>query len=332
MVIYMDSNRIKAIQMSINEFFISDDSFVQMLCNNLNILYKMADALISNLPEYKNDEGIKIDKTLIIEKTPLEVFEIVSDFYKKFNIDFDINKIIKDGTLDMIYSGYENFLKGSCFYENGKILIDVCSHDLITDSIILVHEISHYRNRDDKGRLTTSELLTETVAYAEEFVFIDYLYNNGYAYDANSFKNLMYNLCVKLAKEMKAVYKFGVLYKEMSSITIGNYEYYFGDSLEYNEEIETIDKYMKSGASPVKDTKYIVAFILATHLYQEYKKNASFINNIEALHSTINNKDLFSCLELMNLSDLGNKDFELLVESLQKTKLELEDINTRKLF
>ena len=66
--------------------------------------------------------------------------------------------------------------------------INVYNNTLITDSIIWVHEISHYRNQPPLFRGEVNDILTELLAFTYELIYTDYLEQIGYEEEGKTFK------------------------------------------------------------------------------------------------------------------------------------------------
>lgn len=313
--------RLSEIELLANDFFVSTNPSKEVIADNLDFYYLLADMLYNNLPKFENDEGYKFNPRTFAKKTPLENFEIIQSFYKMLGIDFNINELINDGTIDLDYKEYESIFYGSCYLRNGKRLIDCCNNGLVTDSISWVHELSHIRNLSNKGRTVTSDLLTESIASTEELIYLDYLGQIGYGYEAAIIRKYLYNVVSKLAKEMRIVFKIGLLYRELSSLSKDSYQFYYGNVDSYDEEMAVVDKYIKRSGNPKKDAEYIMAYALSNYMYFEYKKDPSFLRNIEDLHKMVNEHLILTCLQAINLGDLSEPYIEKISLALRKITL-----------
>ncbi len=302
--------RLKEIECLVNDFFISKDSANQLVINNVEDYYTLAVILKVCFQTFQKEEEFDFKSKNIAKSNLFKNIEIVSGFYKEYNINFDIDEIIKDGTIEFLNCEPLRPMYGKSYYENEKRLIDSCNNGLVTDSVTLMHEICHFRNQPLKGRYLTSFTLTETVSYAEEFVFFDYLSKIGYEYESDVYKAKLFNISYKLAVDMCAIYKFAMLFQTLGSLSKESYQFYFRESSNYEQELKIVDDFIKNKEHPTIASKYIMAVALGLFMYNEYKNNEEFMTNIENLHTMINNERIIDCFKSMNLGSLEADDLE----------------------
>ena len=101
------------------------------------------------------------------------------NYFDKHKINFNIFDEIKDGNLIL-----ENNIKeenkylgtrqdGVSNYDEtkNKVVAKVIVSNTVFDSLVIVHELTHNRNKPIGNRNLTSDLLTESISYANEFIF-----------------------------------------------------------------------------------------------------------------------------------------------------------------
>lgn len=310
--------RIKEIESLANEFFISENALTHLVANNLFLFYKLSEILCTNLSYFEKDEEYEIKPRTFAKKTPLENIEIIKDFYKECGIDIDVDKLIEDGTIDFLFSDFDYISKGRNYYgSNGEKLINSCNNGIITDAVVLVHELSHYRNQTSGGRFIASEMLTETLAYFDELQFLDYLKRNGYEYEAESFRKYLYHICYKLARDMCSVLRIGLLYSDLSSLSKDSYELYFGSTENYQSDLEQADACLKQGLYPQNGVLYVLGYALSTYLYYENINNPEMFSEIQKMHTLLETHSLPFCFQMMGLHNFDEKDYENITRSLK---------------
>ena len=80
------------------------------------------------------------------------------------------------------------FMISSIIFALAFFFILLYNNTLKTDSIIWVHEISHYRNQPPLFRGEVNDTLTELLAFTYEFIYTDYLEQIGYEEEGKKFK------------------------------------------------------------------------------------------------------------------------------------------------
>lgn len=324
-----------------------------LLFDNLKIFWKLIHFIHSLIEDYSENNCEKIDWYKISKVSLLEEEKIIDPFYEKLNINFKLNDIIEDGTLEIHTRTIEELIEskkrhisvnGINQYQGEHKTIEIYNNGLITDSITLVHEISHYRNQSDEGRTQINNLFTEALAFAEELIYIDYLRGLGYGYEAYSFQYMTILTFYHIICDSYPLIKICLLYYELGAISKENYKLYYKDDSDYDiilsdfKEIMTANeaKYKNLGKELLEDKEqlsnfnkemrntlwYVLAAPLSIYMYEKYKNNNNYIDNIKKLNDTImnnniNNKTVVECLNVIGISNYDE-------ESLDKIKLSFE--------
>ncbi len=324
----------------INDYLVITNAEQSEIYHNIDLFYDLSLLLEIGLPEYFN-EPINYNK--ITNISFFDKIELIQNFYKKIEVNFDLDKYINDGTIDFIYYDYINnnedsekvkypFGNGKCYYETSKRLVDSSNNGLITDVPLVIHELSHFRNQPNSGRNEISQLLTESVAYAEELICIDYLLDLGYEEDMNIWKKYLFTFFYNQAKHSRLIYKIILVHKELGNISEENYEYYFKTKDEYESTIKYVSRYVsrlveENDFQLYDESSYVMGAILGIYMYIQYKKDKSFFKNIVELHQRINDSDASVCFKVIGLKDLGDEDKAKLNNALNEIKLELNEID-----
>ena len=230
----------------LKSFFDIEYNKNKLLFSNLGNIYSLITFLSNNI---ENLDMKTPDLSCGARKDLMEKLKLIEGFYKSMKIDFNIEDIVKNGTFNIIstnnpdeatfseiYSGNNNYIITEEFYTdsktNQKIItykeyhktINVYNNDLVTDSIIWVHEISHYRNQPSIKRGEVNDILTELVAFTEELIYIDYLKRVGYEEEANMFAVAAYNNFYYFLTRSYYIIRIVLLYYSLGEISKESYK------------------------------------------------------------------------------------------------------------
>lgn len=320
---------IKQLEDLMNSFFVSKKQMYNLIGDNLCLFWRLSELIIKSLEKIENlKDSLNIEITLS-KMTPLENIEIVKEYYKLHSINFDIDRLVDDGTIDFVYNDNALNLMGRCYVRNNKSLIDTYNNGVLLDSVILVHELSHFRNH---SRNVTRDLLTEALAFGEELQFVDFLKDKGYLEDVYYYKRNIYKIFYDIAVVVLPVYKMLLLYSEFSSLDKESYKMCFENDINYLNELKAIEQFAQKQLTSFLDYSwYILAVTLGSYIYFKYKdkKYYEVINN---LHYLINNGNVLDFLNAIGLSDFGDNDREEIANSLSHivNEINIVDIKTLK--
>lgn len=312
------------IEKEINEFlknlFNTSYNENKIFLNNLKNIYILISFLYNNLEKLDIDTK---DLRNTTRKDYVEKTQLINDFYKSLGINFKVNDIEKNGTLNILETnepidatsqltyGNNNYI----FYErrsfnfktkedniisrNYHKAINVYNNGLLIDSIIWVHEISHYKNQPKEKRHEVNDILTELIAYTEELLYIDYLENIGYEEEAKIFKIMEYQNLYSILNFSYYIIKITLLYYLLGSVNKENYLLLYKEDKSYNKALELFNK----GKNDIRLCYHYSIAIISLYNYIEYKKDKSFLANLKRLNKEIMNYNisLENALKIINL-------------------------------
>lgn len=275
--------------------------------------------------EYVDIEPLDIRNDLKNDVCSAEV--LIDNFYKSINDSFRFNDVISNGTFDIIKTNspnntldYELSFGNNNYKTNNNNVhktINVYNNGLITDTIIWVHELSHYRNQPSEKRGEVNDILTELLAFTEEFLYIDYLENNGYKSTAINYKiieynNLLYNIC----NSYYAV-RIYLLYYLLGEVSRDNYIYLYGNDGNYEKSLEAFISEKEKQQTAIFRMLYYSVGLMSLYNYVEYKKNNVFLNRIEMLNKAIlnNSISLNDALDMINIR-LDKESLDKILENI----------------
>lgn len=292
----------------------------KIFLNNLKNIYILISFLYNNLEKLDIDTK---DLRNTTRKDYVEKTQLINDFYKSLGINFKVNDIEKNGTLNILETnepidatsqltyGNNNYI----FYErrsfnfktkedniisrNYHKAINVYNNGLLIDSIIWVHEISHYKNQPKEKRHEVNDILTELIAYTEELLYIDYLENIGYEEEAKIFKIMEYQNLYNILNFSYYIIKITLLYYLLGSVNKENYLLLYKEDKSYNKALELFNK----GKNDIRLCYHYSIAIISLYNYIEYKKDKSFLANLKRLNKEIMNYNisLENALKIINL-------------------------------
>lgn len=335
-------NNEQSANLFLKEFYDENYNDNILLFDNMQNIYNLIVFLYYNMQEldieYPNlREG---QRTSVVE-----VEKIIDDFYKNLGIDFKFNEIIKDGTFNIIRTTYpkkanirelthgnNNYYVITEYFEDPKTkekiiiyegihkTINVYNNTLITDSIIWVHEISHYRNQPPLFRGEVNDILTELLAFTYELIYTDYLEQIEYEEEGKTFKIEVYKNLHTFIKKGYYIVRIFLLYFLLGEVSQENYKFLYKEDKDYEYALKSFD--IEIIRRKDKNFIFTILFysvgIISIYNYVEYKKNPKFLEKIEKLNQELMNNKI-SLEDALKIIDIK---FEQ--ESLDKV---LEDIN-----
>ena len=311
------------IEKEINEFlknlFNTSYNENKIFLNNLKNIYILISFLYNNLEKLDIDTK---DLRNTTRKDYVEKTQLINDFYKSLGINFKVNDIEKNGTLNILETnepidatsqltyGNNNYIfyeRRSFNFKTKEVIttcrnyhksINVYNNDLLTDSIIWVHEISHYKNQPEEKRHEVNDILTELIAYTEELLYIDYLKNIGYEEETKIFKINEYQTFYNILNSSYYIIRIILLYYLLGSVSKENYLLLYKEDKNYNKALELFNK----RKNDIRLCYHYSIAIISLYNYIEYKKDKSFLEKIKRLNKEImTDISLEDALKIINL-------------------------------
>ena len=332
-------NNEQSVNSFLKEFYDENYNDNILLFDNMQNIYNLIAFLYYNMQELDVEEQNlrQGQRTSIVE-----VEKIIDDFYKNIGIDFKFNEIIKDGTFNIIrtnnpkeasnyelYTGNNNYYVITEYFEDHKTkekiiiyegihkTINVYNNTLITDSIIWVHEISHYKNQPPEKRDGVNDILTELLSFTEELIYADYLEQIGYAKEVNMFKIEEYKNLHNFIKIGYYIVKIALLYFLLGEVSKENYKLLYKEDKNYDDILKKFNTEINNNKKIIFTVLFYGIGLMSIYNYIEYKKDPSFLEKIKKL-----NKEIMKDISLEDA--LKIIDIKLDQESLNKI---LKNIN-----
>lgn len=291
----------------------------KIFLNNLKNIYILIFFLYNNLEKLDIETKDLRNST---RKDYIEKTQLINDFYKSIGINFKVNDIEKNGTINILETnepkdatsqltyGYNNYVlcEERSFDPKTKEVITTCrnyhksinvyNNDLLTDSIIWVHEISHYKNQPEEKRHEVNDILTELIAYTEELLYIDYLENIGYEEEAKIFKINEYQTFYNILNSSYYIIRIILLYYLLGSVNKVNYLLLYKEDKSYNKALVLFN----GAKNSIRFFYQYSIAVISLYNYIEYKKDTNFLENIKRLNKEImTDISLEDVLKIINL-------------------------------
>lgn len=299
----------------LNRFFINiDDNII----NNLIYFMYIGEVLLREIRKLNIDIKIldRYSKNMDICNIQ-DIFEFVSRYNNKFNVDLDLNKLIDDGVIAFNSLKYEKLvnnrrdeyldLNGRCFNDGNSIIVE--NYGSLSDAVTLIHELSHYKDIPNKYN-GTRFWFTEALAITEELIAIDEL-NDFNLKVYNFYDRLLY--IKKCLKNITGVLPIMIVYQNFSDIEKDSYSKIFNKDLYeldmikflnyvnyYLEKNKKFNLKLDVFKQLITELKYVIGFVVAINLYKKYKLDNNYMEEIQHLHKLINEISIYDFLKKLN--------------------------------
>lgn len=316
------NEREKEINEFLNKFFLHYHPRRPLLFENIKGIYTLISYLNDNMEPLELED---IDFREVKEATLEEKINLIEDFYKSIEVPFDFNKIIQNGTFEIIRTNplydilnYE-LIRGSNNYYGEYKSIEVYNNGLLTDSIIWIHEISHYRNQTEDGRGQVNSLLTELLAFTESFIYVDYLENQGYKKEAIAFKISEYKNFYNIIKAAYLSVRIYLLYFLLGEISKENYKYLYKEDESYEKALNVFENLKEQAQDKIFTIIWYSIGAISMYNYEKYKEDNNYIEKLKELNDKIESMTLEEVLKIMDIK-LDRESLSKIHEAINKFK------------
>ena len=314
--------KVKELNHKLNDYIIKNDLEYNNIFQNIWLFYTMTRELNETLKEFSKISNVK-DTVKNSKRYDInEKIELIKKFYIQYNINIDIDKLIEDGTIEFIESDIDEnpfYYNGKSFKENGHKLIKVSNNGTIADVPIIIHELGHYRNQLDNKSTSIREIFTESLARIDELLFLDYLSQYGYEDEIRKFKIYLLQCSANNAYYSTPVLKMFLLFDELGDISFDSYKMYFKDTKKYEQELKMFEEEINRKDFYLDNyVKYVFDTYISSYLFLKFKENNKFLENINTLHELVKTNNMFDCLKLIGLNNLGEEDRKILLDYVKE--------------
>lgn len=308
----LSCEELNKIQEVVNDGVTRTQHEVPVIASLFGLLYNICNDIMQYLYFYSAKNYDMNIRSLNKSNIPFNI-ELIQKFYKENNISFDIEKYIREGniTIENIKPKditLNSIMCGKSLYSDGKNKIEIQNNSLVADSATWIHELSHFRDQPDHERNEISHLFTESIAYTEELIYLDYLEKKGYKKEAKLIKNLIFTSAYNYATLATSIFKVCNLLDSTGALTEENYRLYYAD-MNYYEHLSRIDYSIKNDFFEIfRASISMMGYYLSLYMYENHKEDHKFMESIQELHDDINKYDMDKCLEHIDLKHIEGYD------------------------
>lgn len=339
----MDEKKIieKSANSFLKSFFELTYNDNKILFDNIQNIYILISFLYNNM-QYLDVEtqDFRYGKRIKFK----EATKLIEEFYKSINIHFEFDKIIKDKTFNIIKTNApEEATFHELTYGNNKYIladdrstkiakrkINVYNNGLLTDSIIWVHEISHYKNQPPEKRGEVNDILTELIAFTEELIYTDYLKQIGYEEEATMFNIEEYKNLTYFIIKSYFVIRIALLYFMTKKVSKENYLLLYKDDKDYDKVLEIFDEEKNKNQNIIFLLLHYSVGVISFYNYIEYKKDPKFLEKLKKLNKKImTDISLEEALKIINIK-LDEESLNRILENINIFRDSLQKENKKK--
>lgn len=320
-------DEIKEIEKSANRFLKSffDATYNnnKILFNNMPNIYILVEAL------YKTMKELEIEHTDIRTTKRADFFtkiDIMKKYYEKMNIDIDLDAVYNTGVFNIkdtnipetathkeLYTGYNSYIRTKQIYideetkektviQKTNKAVEVYNNNLLMDSVIWIHEISHYRNQPLEKREETNDILTELIAFTEELIYVDYLEEIGYEKEAQTFLLEEYKNLYNINYISYYVIRITLLYFLLGEVSKENYKLLYKEDEDYDKSLQIFNTEKNKNQEIIFLILHYTVGTLSIRNYIKYKEDPAFYTKIEELNKKVmTNISLEEALKIIDI-------------------------------
>jgi len=319
----------------LNEFLLFYHGQNALLFDNIPLIYDLTYDAYDFWGDFFEANDFDIDFEKVTKADFFENKLLIEQFFEEIGLEFNFEEIIQNGVLDVKYNERNNFgtideemfpdLFGSVGIEDDKVYVLFSNNGLITDSVIWVHEIAHYRNETGLAETEGRSLLTEGVSFAMQFIYTDFLYNHGYEHDAKVIMLDDIDTLYNNVRDCIPLLRLVMTYIEQGRIDEESYNNRFSDM--YERVLNSCYEQFQRGEHYFFNSiRYAIAFSVGIYMYMSYKKDNSFLCNIEKLNNALKkDNDIRYLLRIIGIKNIDMDIFDLFKQNFYEMAGELID-------
>jgi len=260
-----------------------------------NIAYKYVSTfeVISNSLPFHSKAYLNEKDSELSNISLKDSISLAQEYFDKYNFNINVQEQIDKGILH--FDEKEKPKKGlnedghNYYDDNGERKCLVHLAHTIIDPVIIVHELLHYQNQPaKKDENEARNFLTEIVSYSNELIFADYLMKEKGIKEAKIIFFQDENSALQICSQLYDVYRFINIYKENGIVDYNVYKKSYNRG--YDLMLKLFDEYASTIPNINSSTWNFLGYMLGTYSYEEYKKDPQFLNKINKLNDSMNNK------------------------------------------
>lgn len=299
-------NKEEKINEYFNELFSRYYQKYDLIFNNLEVLSKSQIFLeekfnsANEMSEFSMENLTKMDF--------LECVELAKQFYYDMGIDYDVEKLVQNGTINMnIPKNPEKIVNYGCTtFKKNHIELNVSYNNRISDAMVLVHELAHARGMKPIFN-KTYDFFTETMAFTEQYIFIEYLNKMGYNKDFNILKSKNYRSLWKYNYNAYSILLLLDIYNTLGKVSLENCKFLYNNQVteeDYQKGVDIVFGYLsKPLCRFLQPIYYSIGYMYAPYMVERHSENPNFFNQIKYLTANLNTIGIGKFFENIGLSN-----------------------------
>ena len=299
-------NKEEKINEYFNKLFSNRYQKYNLIFNNLEVLSKSQIFLeekfnsANEMPEISKENLTKMDF--------LECIELAKQFYHDMGINYDVEKLVQNGTINMnIPKNSEKIVNYGCTsFKKNRIELNVNYNNRISDATVLVHELAHVRGIAPIFN-KTYDFFTEAMAFTEQYIFVEYLNKMGYNKDFNILKSMNYRNLWKYNCSAYSILLLLDIYNTLGKVSLENCKFLYNNQVtkeDYQKSVDIVFGYLsKTLYRFFQPIYYSIGYMYAPYMVERYNENPAFFNQIKYLTANLNTIGIGEFFETIGLSN-----------------------------
>lgn len=250
---------------------------------------------INDLPKYSNEE----------------ILEFVKNFYNKLGINYDIDNVLNN-KVACLESSVKPLIYGECNRSDDKIEIN--KTDTIVDSILLTHELGHYKNEKEGLKNESKLFLSEILPMSEEFIMCDNL--SGHDDEKLFWYKHRINSLYEKIRRINSVLGMIMVYINNGNLSKEAYLSEFDDDY-YDNDFNYLKNYVDRNdlENIFMDMIYLIGYVMGINNMLKVRNNNSYIEVVSNAHDKVNDLSVEEFLKLFG-TDVNDMFYFDLVDNV----------------
>lgn len=261
----------------------------------LNKKYYLSQEDFDNLPKYSDKE----------------IIDMVKSYYEDMGMNCDIDSLYNNGVINFNGSS-ESLIYGECNKSNNKINLRYTG--TIIDSILLTHELGHYKNEQSSLKSEEKLFVSEVLPMAEEFIMCDNLVEHSVE-KIFWYKNRINSLYSKV-KRINSILGMIIVYLDNGNISRESYIKEF-ESNNYDNDFNFLKKYLSKYKleNIFMDMIYLMGYVVGINVMYKVRNDGEIFNLVKDAQVNINNLDVYEFLTLFGI-DIDDMNYVYLSKNV----------------
>lgn len=283
----------------IDSVYLSNIDFVYNLSmfigGFLNKKYYLSQEEFDNLPKYSDKE----------------IIDMVKSYYRDMGMNYDIGSLYNNGVINFNGSS-DSLIYGECNKSNNSINLRYTG--TIIDSILLTHELGHYKNEQSSLKNEKKLFVSEILPMAEEFIMCDNLVEHSEE-KIFWYKNRINSLYSKV-KRINSILGMIILYLDNGNISRESYIKEF-ESNNYDEDFNFLKEYLSKYKleNIFMDMIYLMGYVVGINVMYKVRDDGKIFNVVKDAQVNINNLDVYEFLILFGI-DIDDTNYVYLSKNV----------------